>query len=206
VRTFREEESGREVDMIQMSRGVAMGSLLLVGGLVLGTSISVTAQSPPPVQGTIALEGTVNKVYAAANTIIVGTLDGVEHVFHYTKDTLLHGAPGTDINALQGIREGSAVVVHYTVEGSNESAHEIDRIGDGGLKVIEGVVTRVDRARKQITIKHSNGTTETLRLTDHAAVDAGKDLDQAATGGTRVVVYYTDATGQKLAHFFKKIS
>ena len=185
------------------SGATRVGALLLLVGLAWGSS-TVIAQSPPPVQGTIALEGTVKKVYAAANTVIVATIDGVEHVIRYTKNTLFHGGSGAD--ALQGLREGSAVVVHYTGEGANASAQEIDRVGDEGLKVTEGVVTRIDRARKQITIRFANGSTETLRLTDRAAVDAGKDIDGATSGSTKVIVYYSDEGGQKVAHFFRKVS
>ena len=181
-------------------------SLALLGGLVLGVSITMRAQSPPPAQGTIALEGTMKKFYRAANTIIVTTIDGVEHVYHFTKDLLVHGGKGRGVDALQGLREGNTVVVHYTVEGVEESAREIDRVGDEGLKVTEGVVTRIDRGRKQITIRFDNGKTETLRLTDRAAADAGKDVDQGGAGATKVIVYYSDEAGRKVAHFFKKTS
>ena len=72
--------------------------------------------------------------------------------------------------------------------------------------VTEGVVTRVDRGRRQIAIRFDNGKTETFRLTDRAAADAGKDVDQATGGGTRVIVYYSDEAGHRVAHFFKKTS
>jgi hypothetical protein len=169
-----------------------------------GASITLNGQSPPPVQGTIALEGTMKKVYRAANTVIVTTIDGVEHVYHFTKDLLVHGGKGAGVDALEGLREGSTVVVHYTVRGAQESVTEIDRIGDEGLKVTEAIVTRIDRGRKQITIRFDNGTTETLRLTDRAAAEAGTDV--AATGATKIIVYYSDDKGRKVAHFFKKAS
>jgi hypothetical protein len=182
-------------------------ALVPAGALFLAASISVNAQDPPPIQGvtgTIATEGTIKDVGEAGNTIIVGTIDGVEHVFHFTKELLVHGGKGSD--ALRGLRPGSSVVVHYTVDGSSEAAHEIDSLGDGGLKSTEGVVTRVDRGRKQFVIKFADGKTETFRLTDRAAEYAGKDGDRATNGGGAVVVYYTDEGGQKVAHFFKKVS
>ena len=189
---------------VMFGRRLAWIPALLVA-LVAG-SVALSAQSPPPVRGTIALEGTMKKVYRAANTVIVTTIDGVEHVYHFTKDLLVHGGKGPGVDALEGLREGTTVVVHYTVEGAEQSATEIDRVGDEGLKVTEGVVARIDRGRKQITIRFDNGKTEDLRLTDRAAADAGKDLDQAGAGGTKVIVYYTDEGGRKVAHFFKKIS
>src|SRR5579864_4015988 len=99
-----------------------MWSLTLLGGLVLGMSISLNAQSPPPVQGTVALEGTMKKFYRAANTIVVTTMDGVEHVYHFTKDLIVHGGKGRGVDALEGLREGATVVVHYTPDRPESSA------------------------------------------------------------------------------------
>ena len=70
----------------------------------------------------------------------------------------------------------------------------------------EGVVTRIDHDRKQIRIRFDSGKTEVFRLTDRAAAEALKNVDRAGIGTTRVVIYYSDETGQKVAHFFKKIS
>jgi hypothetical protein len=193
----------RKVSARLVTKALALTPL---GGLVLGASISATAQSPLPIQGvtgTIATEGTVKDVHEAGNTVIVGTVDGVEHVFHYTKDLLVHGGKGP--NALRGLKAGSTVVVHYTVEGSSEAAHEIDRLGDEGLKSTEGVVMQVDRGRKQIVIKLGDGKTETLRLTDRAAEDAGKDVGRPTKDASQVIVYYSDEGGRKVAHFFRKI-
>ena len=174
--------------------------------LVSSLSITLGAQSGPPVQGTIALEGTMKTFYRAVNTIIVTTIDGVDHVYHFTKGLVVHGGKGRGLDALGGLREGSTVVVHYTVTEAEASAREIDRIGDEGLKVTEGVVTRIDRERKQITIRFDDGRSETLRLTDRAAAEAGEDIDQAATAAVKVIVYYSDEGGRKVAHFFKKAS
>jgi hypothetical protein len=98
----------------------------------------------------------------------------------------------------------ASVVVHYTVASTIASAEEIDQIGDEGMKVTEGVVIRIDRGRKQITIRFYDGKSETFRLTDRAVLDAGRDIDQAAADATKVVVYYRDEQGRKIAHFFKK--
>jgi len=96
---------------------------------------ALSAQTPPPVRGTMATEGNRKTFYRAANTVIVTTIDGAEHVYHFTKDLIVHGGKGLGVDALAGLREGSTVVVHYTVNGQTASADEIDVIGDEDLKV-----------------------------------------------------------------------
>ena len=181
-----------------------MGSIVLFAAGAM--SVPLVAQSPPPVQGTVALEGTMKSFYRAANTVVVATIDGIEHVYHFTTNLVVHGGKGTGVDALAGLQEGATVVVHYTVNLNEASATEIDRIGDEGLEITEGVVTHVDRRRKQITIRFDNGKTETLGLTDRAAAEAGAELGEPGAGPTKIVVYYRDEGGQKVAHFFKKIS
>jgi hypothetical protein len=186
-----------------MNRQLSAVLMSIVGGLLLGASLRA-AQEGPPVTGTIALEGTVNKVYAAANTITVKATDGVEHLFHFTKRTLVHGTREAD-DALDGLAEGSRVVVHYVADSAEKTAVEVDRIGADGLNSIEGVVTRVDHEAGTFSIRLADGTTETLELSERAASDVGKDIDRAAAAGERVIVYYTDEAGHRTAHYFKKI-
>ena len=181
----------------------------LIGTFAIASSVALWAQSPPPVNGvngTMAIEGTTSNVYRALNVVVVQAIDGVEHVIHYTKDLLVHGGKDTGGDALQGLEQGTTVVVHYTVNGAEETAQEIDRVGDQGLKKTEGVIARVDRRRKQITVRFDDGDTETLQLTDRAAAEAETDLSTAPKDGARVVVYYSDEAGRKVAHYFKKIS
>lgn len=171
------------------------------------TTLSAQTASPPPPNGTMALEGTMKTFYKGLNAIIVTTMDGVEHTYEFSKRLIVHGGKSPGPDALVGLNEGRMVVIHYTVQGTKQSAEEIDVLGDEGLKVTEGRVVRIDRGHKEITIRFDNGRTETLRLTDLAAAEAGKDIDKAAAGGgERVVVYYEDENGRKVAHYFKKVS
>jgi hypothetical protein len=185
----------------------ALTWVTLVGGLALGVPVAPAAQTQPPISGvtgTVALEGTIDQEQAAAGTVVVKTMDGVRHVFHFTKGLLVHGGKSGGVEGLQGLREGTTVAVHYTVANGVAAAQEIDQIGPDGLRVTEGRVIDVNRARKQITIRFDDGRTETLRLTDRAAADAAKDVGQAAPDAARVIVYYSDESGQKVAHYFKK--
>jgi hypothetical protein len=75
----------------------------VIGSLVLAASSALVAQSPqspPPVNGvtgTVALDDTTNAVYRALNVAIVQTVDGVEHVIHFTRHLFAHGK-GTNVD------------------------------------------------------------------------------------------------------------
>lgn len=175
-------------------------------GTVLNISTSAHAQNRPPLNEPIALEGTMKQFYKAANVVIVTTMDGVEHVYHFTKDLIIHGGKAPGVDALEGLREGTTVVIHEGKGGSQASAEEIDVLGDGGLKIAEGIVTNIDRRKKEITIRYNNGTTETLQMTTRAAAESSADVDEAKGEATRIVVYYSDEAGHKIAHYFRKSS
>jgi hypothetical protein len=57
-----------------------------------------------------------------------------------------------------------------------------------------------------ISVKLTNGTTQTLRLSERAASDVGKDIDRASDGTVDVVVYYKNEAGQRVVHYFKRLS
>jgi hypothetical protein len=179
------------------------------GGLLLVCTALAAGQQPPPINGvtgTVALEGTVQKTYAGVNTIIVKTMDGIEHLFHLTDKTVVHGGKTAGDEALRGIGEGSRVVVHYTADGDNKAAHEVDRVGDDGLKTIDGVITKVDRRAQTISIRLADGSRQTLSLTARAASDVGKEFDAAGAGTAKVVLYFNDEAGHRVAHYFKRVS
>ena len=173
--------------------------------LMLVAATALHAQERSPVRGTMALEGTTKKLYAALNVIIVSTKDGIEHVVHYTRSLVVHGGQGTGVDALAGLEEGTAVAVHYAIVGGEETAQEIDRLSefgsDDGIKVTEGRVIRVNRGRKQITIQYEGGATEILQLTKRAAAE----VDGVVTRGAKVTVYYADDSGRKVAHGFTRV-
>jgi hypothetical protein len=153
-----------------------------------------------------AVEGTVKKVDAGTKTVVIKTADGTEHTVHFVSKTSVHGWDAADAGAkdgMHGVKEGSHVVVHYTVKGSEKTAQEMDRIGDGGLKVTEGTVSAIDRGSKTLAVKTADGAEATYKITDHAVVDAGKDTGKAVAKASKVTVYYTEEGGKKVVHFFK---
>jgi len=64
----------------------------------------------------------------------------------------------------------------------------------------------VNRDTRTISIKLTNGTTQTLQLSDRAASDVGKDIDRASDGTVSVMVYYKNEAGQRVVHYFKRVS
>lgn len=159
-----------------------------------------------------ATHGTITRIDKTAKTIAIKTSDGTEHVFHWTKDTTVHGVKATDAatdaaaeDSWHGLKEGSEVVAHSTERGTKDTAVEVDKVGDDGLHKTEGTVKEFDRGSKKLVVETADGTDHTFQLTGHAAEDAGKDIAAGTAKGTKVVVYSTETSGKKIAHFFQKI-
>jgi hypothetical protein len=55
-------------------------------------------------------------------------------------------------------------------------------------------------------LRAADGSRTTFRLTDHAAVDEGKDIGRGSEKAAHVTVYYTKKAGKKVAHFFEASS
>jgi hypothetical protein len=155
-----------------------------------------------------AIHGVVTKVDSAAKTIVVKTKDGTEHTIHFVDKTVVKGGEAVGTGAkdtFQGVKEGSEVVAHYTVAGTEKTAVEVDKVGKDGMKSMEGVVTKVGEGGKTITVKAADGTERTFDVVGHdtkvAAVDTGKGTEK----GAKVTVYYTESAGKKVVHFFEKL-
>jgi hypothetical protein len=155
-----------------------------------------------------AVEGSVKRIDAAGKTVMVKTADGAEHTFRVAGRTTVHTAEATPEAAkrsLHDLSEGSDVVVHYTKRGSEETAEEIDRVGEGGLKETKGTLSKLDRSGKKIVVKGDDGVEHTYDLSENAARDAGKDVAEGSEKSAKVSVYYSEKGGRKVAHFFKTI-
>jgi hypothetical protein len=168
-------------------------------GMVLALSLASTAYASEDV--VTAVHGSVEKIDSTSKTIVVKTDDGVRHVVHFTDRTAVHGADaGEDAtkDSWHGLKVGGEAVVHYTTRGTEDSAVEIDKVGDGGLKATEGAVKGIDRDGKVLVVGTKDGSVETFRLTEHATKDGGKGVVK----GARVTVFYSETAGNKIAHFF----
>ncbi len=187
--TLRPSTLGRAVVAAVVSAGVLV--------------VPAAAQEPPPVRGTISMDGTTNAVYGAARTIIVATAEGVRHVYRVTRDLVVHGPTGP--SPLESLREGTAVAVHFTVATDGATAIEIDQIGDDGLAITEGVVIGINHRRREIRLRLPSGRVETLRLTTRVAAEQ-LALDLAQDGTVRIIVYYTADGRRKVVHYFRQVS
>jgi hypothetical protein len=155
-----------------------------------------------------ATHGVVTKIDQAGKTIAVKTADGSEHVFDLGKNVTVHGAKASEDAAKDswhGLKEGSEVVVHSTKVGAKDTAVEVDKIGDTGLKKTEGSIKEIDRGGKKLVVESADGTEHAFTLTGHAAADGGKDIGAGTEKGTKVVVYSSERAGKSVAHFFEKI-
>jgi hypothetical protein len=155
-----------------------------------------------------AIHGTITKLDAAAKTAAVKTEDGTEHTIHFVEKTAVHGGEeaATDSkDAFHGLKEGSEVAVHYTEQGTEKTAVEVDRLGKDGLKSVDGTVTKVGEGGKSVTVKVADGTEHTFEVvgkdTKESAVAIGKGAGKAG----KVTVHYTEEGGKKVARFFKKL-
>jgi hypothetical protein len=155
-----------------------------------------------------AVHGVVTKVDAGTRTIVVKAKDGTEHTIHFVDKTAVYGADETAAgakDAFHGVKEGSEVVAHYTVKGSDKTATEVDKVGKDGMKATEGTVTKVGDGGKTITVKAADGTEQTFDVAGHDTKVAAQDTAKGTEKGGKVTVYYTEKAGKKVAHFFEKL-
>ena len=156
-----------------------------------------------------AVAGTVKAVDKGGKTVVVKTGEGTEHTLHFVGKTVVHGsedvAKGTEVGAKDtwhGLKEGSEVVAQYTAKGAEKTAVEVDHVAKDGVKVTEGTVSAIDRGAKTMAVKTADGTVETFKMTDRAAVVGAKDVGKGVEKASKVTVYYTEESGKKIAHFF----
>jgi hypothetical protein len=164
---------------------------LFLGALAFAAPPAARAQIfVPPNNGfnaTIALPSTINAFWTGVNEGLEKAGDGLDDLAGAKGSKLRKGLGSLDI-----LRPGTPVAVQYTVKGIQASSDQTAQIEPNALNTNEGTVTRVDRDNRRVTIKYANGSTETLRsdntFTRHSS---------------RVIVYYADESGRRVAHFFK---
>jgi len=145
------------------------------------------------------VHGTVAKVDSATKTVVVKTADGTEHTIKVTGQTTYEGTK----KGLDGLKEGTEVVVRTTGKGVDATGVEIGKISKDTLKVTKGTIVKVDEGTKTVVVKTADGGEKTFDYSETAGKDVGKAVGAGTEKGAKVTVYYTEETGKKIAHFFE---
>jgi hypothetical protein len=191
---------------------MTMRSHLTVGalaGALLLVQTAASAGQPPPIDGvtgTLAPEDTRQKTYEVLNTVVVKTVDGIEHLFHLPERSDMRGRTESGEQALRGLEEGSRVVVHETMKADQKTTRDAGRAAEDVLKATKGVITHVDWRAKSMVIRLADGTRETFRLTNRAAPDVGKGVDRAVIRSPTIVISFSDDAGRHVAYYFTRVS
>jgi len=171
-------------------------------GTVLALSLIAIAHGQA--DAITAVHAAIQEIDSTTRTIVVKTDDGGGRTLHFTDSTAVHGGEATDVgskDSWHGLKAGGEVVVHYTELGTEGTAVEIDKIGEGGLKTTKGTVKDIDREENNLVVVAGDGTEETFRLTGQAT----KDAEVGVGKGSRVTVYYIEKTGKKVARFWGQL-
>lgn len=174
--------------------------------LILACFFVVSARAADDVGS--AVHGTITKVDSAAKTVTVKTKDGTEHTVHVVDSTVVHGAEATGTGAkdtVHGLTEGTEVVAHYTEKGGEKTAVDLYRVGKGGVKVLDGTVSKVGEGGKTVVVKAADGTEQTFVVAGKGTADVAKGIGKGSEKTGKVTVYYTEKAGKKIAHFFEKL-
>jgi hypothetical protein len=152
-----------------------------------GAQTMAAPQAPPSLPAPVRAE--TDGAYAVASAVVGGA------------ERLYRGVRPEDrgATALEGLREGQVVAVHYRAAEERGGAESVDLVGNEGLQVTEGTVTRVNRRQETVTIRFDDHRTETFRLADQEVGAGGGDAN-------RVLLYYPNAAGEKVGHTFARIS
>lgn len=106
-------------------------------------------------------------------------------------------------------KEGTQVIVRYTVKGADKTASSVDDYGKDAFKVGRGTITKLDKGAHTIAIKSDDGVESTYDLTKDAAVDTEqgvvKGTEYTAKEGDKVVVHYTEDAVRKSSGFSKGV-
>jgi hypothetical protein len=96
----------------------------------------------------VATEGTIKQFYRGLNYVVVKTMDGVEHVYNFTKDLSFTAERNQASMPSRDCARNDRGRPLF-IERCERVGQEIDVLGDEGLSFTEGVVSRIDRGRRK---------------------------------------------------------
>ena len=163
---------------------------LLFGAFAIATPTADAQILVPPNNGfnaTIALPSTIDAFWTGVNEGVEKAGDGLDHLVGGKGPGVRKGA-GT----LDSLQPGTPVAVQYTVKGIQASADAASPIGADTTAANEGVVTKVDRSKKEVTVRFADGQTQKL-----------ESENSFTPHSSRAIVYYRDESGRRVSHYFK---
>jgi hypothetical protein len=169
-----------------------------IAGVLLSAALG--AQSPPPINPTIAPENASNTFYKGAHAVLVAAVEGIEHAYQFTKDLIVPGRHNGE--ALADLREGTTVTVQEKAGTGSAAPDEVDASGNVRAGVTEGTVTKIDRRHAQITVRFAEGKNSTFQLADAHTKAPGAT---GSTGHQMVMISYSGKDGKRVAHEFTSI-
>ena len=157
-----------------------------------------------------ALTGVATKLDSTAHTITLTDNDGIQTVIkdeaknhpRYDFDKTLESS-ATNSSAFD--KQGDRVILYYFGDGLQRRAVAVKDLGQTPLKVATGLVQHWDRRHHVITIKLTDGTTQTFQLDNKTAVDTpmgvvnGDKFDPQ--NGDHMLIKYLNNNGSNEAVF-----
>src|SRR5271170_2279730 len=156
-----------------------------------------------------AVSGVVTAVDPSKSQITIKTNDDSGGDFRYQKQK-------TDIEFDKLVREGTTqpdgfnkigdhVVAYYFSVNAVRTIVALKDFGPSGLKADSGTLVKVKH--HALTLKTDAGVTETFDIAKDASAETSQGVISGlkfdADAGTRVIVRYSDANGQKQAEFIR---
>jgi hypothetical protein len=142
----------------------------------------------------VPIEGHTGIIQEPINTAVM--YEGVNRIATALDLASRKNAKVYKMEAVGNIERGMPITVQYAPTDDN-AANVVD-----GVATEEGKVTSVDRVRGRIGVKYTDGRTETLRVTEHAAPSSGT----FEVKDKRVVVSSFNKSGQPVVQYFKRKS
>jgi hypothetical protein len=163
---------------------------LLLGAFAIATPTADAQILVPPNNGfnaTIALPSTVDAFWTGVNEGLEKAGDGLDHLVDGKGPGMRKGA-----GSLDSLRPGTPVAVQYMVKGIQASTDGASQIGVDTSGANEGVITKVDRGKKEVTVRFADGQTQKL-----------ESENSFTSHSSRAILYYRDESGRRVAHYFK---
>jgi hypothetical protein len=195
-------------------------------GTVVAASSQAAAAQPAP---THAVAGTVKIVDGKNGTLVVQASDGSLHVVKvapsFKTSPIAEAAKavaqdGKAVGQATGAvardsanvaKEGAHVVVHYTEDAAGKTAHAVKQAADRTVQSITGVVTKVDRAARTVTVKTKDGVEHVYLVAKDATITtgrrigaAGQEIGSSVKEGAQATVHFVDESGNRIAHVIEQ--